>query len=149
MVACICVSLMHKAFDRVKHSVLFDKLVQRGVPGYIVRILCYWYAHQTMCVGWGSSISSSFRVYNGVRQGGILSPNLFNVYADDLSQTRNRCRTGCLSGNITINHLMYADDLVLLSPSATGLRELLCACEEFSISHDVVYNSKKSRPLVC
>ena len=39
---------------------------------------------------------------------------------------------------------MYADDLVLLSPSATGLRELPCACEEFSISHDVVYNSKKS-----
>ena len=65
-------------------------------------------------------------------------------YVDDLSQTLNRCRTGCLSGNITINYLMYADDLVLLSPSATGLRELLCACEEFSISHDVVYNSKKS-----
>ena len=54
-----------KAFDRVKHSVLFDKLVQRGVPGYIVRILCYWYAHQTICVRWGSSISSSFRVSNG------------------------------------------------------------------------------------
>ena len=45
MVACICVS---KAFGRVKHYVLFDKLVQRGVPGYIVRILCYWYAHQTI-----------------------------------------------------------------------------------------------------
>ena len=138
-----------KAFDRVKHSVLFDKLVQRGVPGYIVRILCYWYAHQTMCVRWGSSISSSFRLSNGVRQGGILSPHLFNVYVDDLSQTLNRCRTGCLSGNITINHLMYADDLVLLSPSATGLRELLCACVEFSISHDVVYNSKKSSVLIC
>ena len=94
-----------KSFDRVKHSVLFDKLVQRGVPGYIVRILCYWYAHQTMCVRWGSSISSSFRVFNGVRQGGILSPHLFNVYVDDLSQILNRCRTGCLSGNITINHL--------------------------------------------
>ena len=36
-----------------------------------------------------------------------------------------------------------------LSPSATGLRELLCACEEFSISHDVVYNSKKSSVLIC
>ena len=47
-----------------------------------------------------------------------------------------------------VNHLMYADDLVLLSPSATGLRELLCACEEFSISHDV-YNSKKSSVLIC
>ena len=138
-----------KAFDRVKHSVLFDKLVQRGVPGYIVRILCYWYAQQTMCVRWGSSISASFRVSNGVRQGGILSPHMFNVYVDDLSQILNRCRTGCLSGNITINHLMYADDLVLLSPSATGLRELLCACEEFSISYDVVYNSKKSSVLIC
>ena len=61
-----------KAFDRVNHSVLFDKLVQRGVPGYIVTILCYWYAHQTMCVRWDSSISSSFRVSNGVRQDGTF-----------------------------------------------------------------------------
>ena len=91
-----------------------------------------------MCVRWGSSISSSFRVSNGVRQGGILSPYSFNMYVDYLSQTLNRCRTGCLSGNMTINHLMCADDLVLLSPSTTGLRELLCACEEFSMSHDVV-----------
>ena len=60
------------AFDRVKHFVLFDKLVQRGV--YIVRILCYWYAHQTMCVRWASSISSSFRVSNDVRQGDIILP---------------------------------------------------------------------------
>ena len=44
---------------------------------------------------------------------------------------------------------MYADDLVLLSPSAAGLRELLCACEEFRISHDVVFNSKKSSVLIC
>ena len=39
-----------KAFDRVKHSVLFSKLVRRGVPGYIVRLLCYWYDRQAMCV---------------------------------------------------------------------------------------------------
>ena len=38
-----------KAFDRVKHSVLFSKLVRRGVPGYIVRLLCYWYDRQAMC----------------------------------------------------------------------------------------------------
>ena len=42
---------------------------------------------------------------------------------------------------------MYADNLVLLSTSATGLRELLCSCEEFSISHDVVYNS--SNVFIC
>ena len=65
-----------KAFDRVKHS----KLLRRGAPGYIVRLLMFWYAHQTMCVRWGSSVSSKFTVSNGVRQGGILSPFLFNIY---------------------------------------------------------------------
>ena len=56
---------------------LFTKLLRRGAPGYIVRLLMFWYAHQTMCVRWGSSVSSKFTVSNGVRQGGILSPFLF------------------------------------------------------------------------
>ena len=37
-----------KAFDRVKHSILFQKLIYRGVPGYIVRLLIYWYSNQTV-----------------------------------------------------------------------------------------------------
>ena len=49
-----------------------------------------------------------------------------------------------------INHLMYADDLVLLSPSATGLRELLLACEKYNKEHAIIlYNSKKSSVLIC
>ena len=47
-----------------------------------------------------------------------------------------------------INQLMYADDLVLLSPSTTGLRELLCACEKYSKEHAIIYNSKNS-VLIC
>ena len=89
----------------------------------IVRLLCYWYDRQDVCVRWGNSLSDPFHVNNVVRQGGILSPYLFNVYMDDLSQSLNCCKTGCLSCEIMINHLMYADELVLLSPSATGLRE--------------------------
>ena len=68
---------------------------------------------------------------------------------DDLSQSRNCCKTCCLSGEIMINHLMYADDLVLLSPSATGLRELLRTCEKYSTEHAIIYNSKKSSVLIC
>ncbi|XP_063348667.1 uncharacterized protein LOC134640695 [Pelmatolapia mariae] len=61
------------AFDRVNHRKLFDKLKRRGVPQYIVRILSYWYAHQSMQVKWGSSISAPFGVSNGVRQDGCKS----------------------------------------------------------------------------
>ena len=145
----MCFLNASKAFDRVKHSVLFSKLVRRGVPGYIVRLLCYGYDRQAVCIRWGNSLSDPFHVNNGVRQGGILSPYLFNVYMDDLSQSLNCCKTGCLSGEIMINHLMYADDLVLLSPSATGLRELLRTCEKYSKEHAIIYNSKKSSVLIC
>ena len=57
-------------------------------------------------------ISSGFGVSNGVRQGGILSPYLFCVYMDDLSNKLNDIKVGCTIGATLINHLMYADDLV-------------------------------------
>ena len=114
-----------RAFDRVNHNKLFIKMKQRGVPGYIVRVLAYWYSHQTMQVKWGGSISAPFGVSNGVRQGGILSPILFNLYMDDLSAQLRACSTGCMVGDTIVNHLMYADDLVVLSPSSVGLQQLL------------------------
>ena len=69
-----------KAFDRLKHFPLFQKLIDRKVPGFITRIMIYWYASQTMYVRWSGILSHGFHVTNGVRQGGILSPYLFNVY---------------------------------------------------------------------
>ena len=133
-----------KAFDRVNHGKLFLKLHQRGVPLYLIRILQYWYSHQTMQVRWGQAFSSQFLVTNGVRQGGILSPFLLNLYMDDLSRKLKECKTGCMVGDKVINHLLYADDLVVLSPYSAGLQQLLRVCSEYGIEYDIKYNSKKS-----
>lgn len=133
-----------KAFDRVNHGILFEKLLRRGVPAYIVRLLMYWYAHQRVCVRWGKTYSVFFTVCNGVRQGGILSPLLFNVYVDDLSELLNICKIGCCHSGVLINHLMYADDLVLMAPSVTGLQRLIRVCEEYGLNHDIKFNAKKS-----
>merc|ERR1712235_133697 len=121
---------------------------ERGVPGYLVRILAYWYANQTMQVKWGDSVSSSFRVGNGVRQGGILSPVLFNLYVDGLSIRLNDCDTGCMIGDTLVNHLMYADDLVVVSPSSAGLQQLLAICSEYGLENDIKYNASKSVILI-
>ena len=84
-----------------------------------------------MCISWGGTYSTSFNVYNGVRQGRILSPYLFNIYIDDLGVNLNACRVGCCVGNEIINHLMYADDLVITATSVAGLSKLLRICELF------------------
>ena len=97
-----------------------------------------------MQVRWGSKLSDKFSVSNGVRQGSILSPHLFKVYVDDLSITLNSFKIGCVISDIIINHLMYADDLVLISPSSAGLQTLLNACHQYGIQFDIKFNSKKS-----
>ena len=71
-----------KAFDCVCHSKLFKKLSERGISGYLFRILIFWNTNQSMHVRWGSKISEKFSVTNGVRQGSILSPHFFKVYMD-------------------------------------------------------------------
>ena len=94
-----------KAFDRVHHFKLFNKLKLRGVPSSLVRILAYWYANQSMRVRWGNILSTPFNVGNWVRQGGILSPALFNIYMDDLFRQLGGCSTGCMIGDSLVTTL--------------------------------------------
>lgn len=138
-----------KAFDRVNHFKLFNKLSQRGAPGTIVRLLVYWYSNQRMQVQWGNATSASFGVSNGVRQGGLLSPALFNLYMDELSVQLNMRKTGCVVGKMLINHFMYADDLAILSPSSAGFQQLLNVCSDYGSQYDVNFNPKKSAVLIC
>ena len=125
------------AFDKLNHNILFHRLKDNNFPSYIIHFLNYWYRNQRICIKWGDNTSDSFPVSNGVRQGGILSPLLFNIYTNPMIVKLNQIKSGyCLNGNV-INNQCYADDTALFSPSLKGLQLLINCCEEFA-SHNFI-----------
>ena len=73
-----------KAFDRVNYCKLFRELLKREMFPLVLRLLLFIYTNQTLRVKWGSVMSESFIVMNGVNLEGALSPVLFAVYTDGL-----------------------------------------------------------------
>ena len=133
-----------KAFDRVSHWTLFNKMINKKVPMVIVRVIAFWYQSLPMCIKWGKANSDYFDVSNGVRQGGVLSSKLFAIYIDDLSNKLALCKSGCCINVQCMNHAIYEDDICLLAPSAIGLQQVLDVCFNFSICNDIIFNSVKS-----
>ena len=134
-----------KAFDRLVHAGLFLKLLERNVPLVFLDILIYWYLDLQCRVRWGETCSSWFSILAGVRQGGILSPDLYCIYVDDLSNILKRHGIGCHIRGIFLSILLYADDMALISPSLRGLQSLLKICESYCQEWDICLNPKKTK----
>ena len=119
-------------------------MLARSVPVYIVKFIAHWYKSQKIMIRWGNALSETFTVGNGIKQGGLLSPYLFNLYVDNLSIQLNNSGVGCIVSNVIVNHLAYADDMILLAPSSRALQSLLNICSLYAVHHDITYSTEKS-----
>jgi hypothetical protein len=144
-----CVMLdASKAFDCVQFIKLFRILLSKGMCPLMSRLLATLYTSQKMCVRWSGYTSETFDVTNGVKQGGVLSPILFNLYIGELLDNLSKSKVGCHIGHIFFGAFAYADDVIILAPSLLALRRLLKICDEYSIEFKVKFNATKSKLLV-
>ena len=119
--------------------------MSRGLPLPVVRLLSSWYSTQNLSVRWRNALSSPFTVSNGVRQGGVLSPVLFSIYLDELLLKLESTGVGCFWNSHYAGALAYADDIVLLAPSASALRTLLATCESHGSCLGLHFNPLKTQ----
>ena len=109
-----------------------------NVPEIFVKLLANWYSSQL-------PYSKFFTVSNGVIQGSILSPFLFAIYMNQLSQTLNKLNIGCFIGQHCLNNILYAGDICCIAPSCKGLQKLLDVCYEYAQGHDISFNCSKTK----
>ena len=132
----LCSIDLSKAFDKTNHHALFIKLIRRHLPVNLLDTLEYWLKHCWSCVKWFDCFSQFFHINFGLRQGSVLSPVLFAIYVDDILISRQRSLHSAI--------ILYADDILLISPSLCELQNMFSECERKLCDLDMSINAKKS-----
>ena len=116
-----------KAFDCVDHNKPWKILKEMGIPNHLICLLRNLYAGQEATVRTRHGTMDWFQIGKGVRQSCILSPCLFNFYAEYLMRNAGlkESQAGIKIARRNINNLSYADDTTLLAENKEELKSLL------------------------
>ena len=141
---------LKKAFDTIWRTGLFYKLLKAGVSKKMFNIISSMYKDTNARLKFSNGLSETFPSECGVKQGDVLSPTLFNIFIDgivsDLRSERN-CEPVVING-MSINCLLYADDIILLSDSKEGLQSSIDVFKNYCKNWNLQVNVNKSKVMV-
>ena len=123
-----CLVDFKKAYDSVWRNGLFYKLINCGFSTKILGILKSLYEDILSCVKLSGGLTNSFKSSVGVRQGCNLSPISFNIFINDLIELFSLSDCSCFPvklKSVSLNCLLYADDLILMSETDTCIQNCL------------------------
>ena len=129
-----CLKDYAKAFDCVDHNKLWKILKEMGIQDHVTCLLRNLYAGQEATVRTGHGTTDWFQIEKGVRQGYILSPCLFNLYAEYIMRNAglDEAQVRMKIARRNINNLRYAEDTTLMAESGEELKSLLMKVKEES-----------------
>ena len=135
-----------KAFDCLDHNKPW-KISEMGIPEHLICPLRNLYAGQEATVRTGHGTTYWFQIGKGVRQGCILSPCLFNLYAEYIMRNSGleETQAGIKIARRNINNLRYADDTTLMAESEEELKSLLMKVKVESEKVGLKLNIQKTK----
>ena len=140
-----------KAFDCVDNNRLWGILKEMGMPDYLPCLLRNLYAGQEATVTTGHGTTDWLQFEKGVCQGWILSPCLFNLYAEYIMRNTglDEAQAGIKIDRRNINNLRYAGDTALMAESKDELKSLLMKMKEESEKIGLKFNIQKTKIMAC
>lgn len=139
----LCFIDYSKAFDKVRHSDLFEILQAINCDGKDLRVIRNLYWEQEAAIRVDGDCSEYRPICRGVRQGCVFSPDLFNIYSEIILRNIED-HEGIKVGGLNINNLRYADDTVLIADSVEKLQEILTTVARESENKGLQLNAKKT-----
>ena len=135
-----------KAYDRVNRSLLWHKLEALGVQGKMLNSLKSLYEHVQCTIRINGEYSEWFNVKTGLKQGCILSPQLFNIFANDLTHAIRVLNCGLqFADENSVSILLYAHDIVLLSDNEAKMQTMLDCLDQWCLNWGLAINFDKSK----
>ena len=121
-----------KAFDCVDHNKLWKIFQEMGIPDHLTCLLRNLYAGQEATVRTAHGTTDCFQIGKGVFQGCVLSPCLFNFYAEYITRNAglDEAQAGIKIARRNINNLRYAHDTILMAESKEEPKSLLMRVKE-------------------
>jgi hypothetical protein len=137
-----------KAFDRVWHEGMFRVLQHYNIPRKLTAMIQNLYSQAVSAVRIGSDISEWFRQTVGVRQGCVLSPDLFNLFLEHvLGEALEAYQGGALINGRHVSNLRFADDIDLMGETVADAQDILHAVHLSSRRHGLEINIDKTKVL--
>jgi len=123
------------------------EFLEMGIPDHLTCLLRNLYTGQEITVRIGLGRTDWFQIGKGIRQGCILSPCLFNLYAEYIMRNAglDEAQAGIKIARSNINNLRYADDTTLMAESEEELKSLLMKVKEESENVGLKLNIGKSK----
>ena len=136
---------LQKAYDSVHRNTLWKKMAALGFGGQFLETIKSLYKDDYVTSNANGISTDPVYLGRGLRQGCSLSPILFSLYVSDMSRDLHASNLGVLLHKVCISCIFFADDIVLVSRDADGLRQLLNIVQEHCIAMKMTLSVTKSK----